>query len=155
MLSMRLPRVCYDFPIRLMTGQDTFGTTCLEPRKEMPGFLQRYVDRILYNGRFTAMIDTHNRYKYEGMPYTREELAQCRLLTKGLNGTVHTVNLYLRIESHFPEAVIAALRAAGHDLEVVGPFDEIMGHAGALVRHPSGVIEGAADPRGDGGVAAF
>ena len=61
----------------------------------------------------------------------------------------------LRIESRFPEEVIAALRAAGHDLEVVGPFDEIMGHAGALVRHPSGVIEGAADPRGDGLVAAF
>jgi gamma-glutamyltranspeptidase/glutathione hydrolase len=61
----------------------------------------------------------------------------------------------LRIESRFPEELIAALRAAGHDLEVVGPFDEITGHAGALVRHPSGVIEGAADPRGDGLVAAF
>ena len=31
----------------------------------------------------------------------------------------------------------------------------MMGHAGALVHHPSGVIEGAADPRSDGGVAAF
>jgi gamma-glutamyltranspeptidase/glutathione hydrolase len=30
-----------------------------------------------------------------------------------------------------------------------------MGHAGALLRHPSGVIEGAADPRGDGSVAGF
>ncbi len=51
--------------------------------------------------------------------------------------------------------MIAALIEAGHDVEVVGPFDEIMGHAGGLVRHPSGVIEGAADPRGDGVVAAF
>ena len=31
----------------------------------------------------------------------------------------------------------------------------MMGHAGALVRHPHGVIEGAADPRSGGGVAAF
>jgi gamma-glutamyltranspeptidase/glutathione hydrolase len=61
----------------------------------------------------------------------------------------------LRIEDRFPAQVIEALRAAGHDLEVVGPFDEVMGHAGVLVRHPSGVIEGAADPRGDGLVAAF
>jgi len=61
----------------------------------------------------------------------------------------------LRIESRFPAAVIAALIEAGHDVEVVGPFDEVMGHAGALVRHPSGVIEGAADPRGDGVVAGF
>ncbi len=61
----------------------------------------------------------------------------------------------LRIESRFAPAVIDALAAAGHDLEVVGAFDEVMGHAGALVRHPSGVIEGAADPRGDGIAAGF
>ncbi|MCH9012833.1 MAG: gamma-glutamyltransferase family protein [Proteobacteria bacterium] len=61
----------------------------------------------------------------------------------------------LRIENRFPAEVIAALIEAGHDVEVVGPFDEVMGHAGALVRHPSGVIEGAADPRGDGVVAGF
>jgi gamma-glutamyltranspeptidase/glutathione hydrolase len=32
-------------------------------------------------------------------------------------------------------------------------FSDTMGHAGALVRHPNGVIEGAADPRSDGAVA--
>src|SRR5690606_34833444 len=61
----------------------------------------------------------------------------------------------LRIEDRFAPETIDALRKAGHDVELVGPFDEIMGHAGALVRHPSGLIEGAADPRGDGVVAAF
>jgi gamma-glutamyltranspeptidase/glutathione hydrolase len=61
----------------------------------------------------------------------------------------------LRIENRFSEDLIEALKEAGHDVEVVGPFDEVMGHAGALVRHPSGVIEGAADPRGDGVVAGF
>jgi gamma-glutamyltranspeptidase/glutathione hydrolase len=30
-----------------------------------------------------------------------------------------------------------------------------MGHAGALVRHPDGIIEGGADPRSDGSVAAL
>ena len=33
--------------------------------------------------------------------------------------------------------------------------DEVMGHAGALVRHPDGLIEGAADPRSDGQAAGF
>jgi len=72
-----------------------------------------------------------------------------------LGRTWGAATMNLRIENRFPEEVITALRAAGHDLEVVGPFDEVMGHAGALLRHPSGVIEGAADPRGDGLVAAF
>ncbi|MFQ6017704.1 MAG: gamma-glutamyltransferase family protein [Kiloniellaceae bacterium] len=61
----------------------------------------------------------------------------------------------LRLENRFSADLVAALAAAGHDIELVGPFDEVMGHAGALVRHPSGLIEGAADPRGDGLVAAF
>ncbi|HBC07853.1 MAG TPA: gamma-glutamyltransferase, partial [Rhodospirillaceae bacterium] len=61
----------------------------------------------------------------------------------------------LRIENRFDPSVLDALKAAGHDLEVVGPFEEFMGHAGAIVRHPSGLLEGAADPRSDGCVAAF
>lgn len=61
----------------------------------------------------------------------------------------------LRIESRFPRGLLEALRAAGHDVAPVGEFDAIMGHAGALVRHPYGLIEGAGDPRGDGGAAAF
>ncbi len=61
----------------------------------------------------------------------------------------------LRIENRFSPEVVQALADAGHDIELADPFDEIMGHAGALVRHSSGVIEGAADPRGDGVVAGF
>jgi gamma-glutamyltranspeptidase/glutathione hydrolase len=61
----------------------------------------------------------------------------------------------LRLENRFALEVVDALVAAGHDVELVGAFDEVMGHAGALVRHGGGLIEGAADPRGDGVVAAF
>ncbi|MFQ5958448.1 MAG: gamma-glutamyltransferase family protein [Alphaproteobacteria bacterium] len=62
---------------------------------------------------------------------------------------------YLRLENRFAAEVVDALIEAGHDLELVGAFDPVMGHAGAVVRHPGGLIEGAADPRGDGVVAAF
>jgi len=61
----------------------------------------------------------------------------------------------LKLESRFSSAVIEALRARGHDVEVLGDFEETMGHAGALVRHPDGVLEGGFDPRGDGAVAGF
>lgn len=61
----------------------------------------------------------------------------------------------LKLESRIDASVVDALRSAGHEVEMAGAFDETMGHAGALVHHPHGVIEGAADPRGDGGVAAF
>ncbi len=60
----------------------------------------------------------------------------------------------LKLESRFDPALINALKAAGHEVEVFSePFSDTMGHAGALVRHPNGVIEGAADPRSDGVVA--
>ena len=61
----------------------------------------------------------------------------------------------LKLESRIDASLVDALASAGHDVEVVGAFDEVMGHAGALVHHPNGVIEGAADPRSDGGVAAY
>lgn len=65
----------------------------------------------------------------------------------------------LRMESRFDPALIDALRNAGHDVELVGPFEEMMGHAGAVVLHragdKAGVIEGAADPRSDGRAAGF
>jgi len=61
----------------------------------------------------------------------------------------------LKIENRFDADVIRQLDAAGHDLEFTGPYDEVMGHAGALVHHPDGLIEGAADPRGDGLAAGF
>jgi len=61
----------------------------------------------------------------------------------------------LKLEARFPPQVVDELRARGHDVEIVGEFDEIVGHAGAIVRHPTGVLEGGADPRSDGAVAAF
>ena len=61
----------------------------------------------------------------------------------------------LRIENRFDESVIRALIERGHDVEVVGAFEEIMGHAGALVRNADGLLEAAADPRSDGSAAGY
>lgn len=56
----------------------------------------------------------------------------------------------LKLESRFSPSLVAALRQAGHDVEVLEPFTSVMGHAGAIVRHDAGMLEGATDPRSDG-----
>ena len=61
----------------------------------------------------------------------------------------------LKLESRFPASVVAQLRAMGHEIEMLGDYDEAAGHAGALLRAPDGTLEGGTDPRSDGGVAAF
>ncbi len=59
----------------------------------------------------------------------------------------------LKIESRFDPALVEALVAAGHDVEVLGDFEDTMGHAGAVCVHADGLIEGACDPRADGACA--
>jgi gamma-glutamyltranspeptidase len=60
----------------------------------------------------------------------------------------------LRLESRFDGSLVEALVAAGHDVEVLSePYSDVMGHAGAVVRHRDGSCEGAHDPRADGGAA--
>jgi oxamate amidohydrolase len=60
----------------------------------------------------------------------------------------------LRIEPRFDDALIEQLATAGHDIEVLdAPYSDVMGHAGAIVLHPDGSLEGAHDPRADGGAA--
>lgn len=61
----------------------------------------------------------------------------------------------LKLEGRFDPALVDALRAAGHVVDVIEPFTSTMGHAGAVVRYADGVLEGAADPRSDGCVAGF
>ncbi len=61
----------------------------------------------------------------------------------------------LKLESRYDPALVERLRAMGHPVEMAGDFDERMGHAGALVLHPDGWIEGGEDPRSDGCVAAW
>ena len=60
----------------------------------------------------------------------------------------------LKLERRWDTTVVAELRQAGHKTELVEPFSDLMGHAGAIVRHADGLLEGAADPRCDGAAAA-
>ncbi len=58
----------------------------------------------------------------------------------------------LRLEPRFAPELLDRLAVAGHDIELVPePYSDTMGHAGAVVLHPDGSLEGAHDPRADGG----
>ncbi|HXP97400.1 MAG TPA: gamma-glutamyltransferase, partial [Telmatospirillum sp.] len=61
----------------------------------------------------------------------------------------------LKLESRVDPAVVDALRHAGHAVEIVPAFSNLMGHAGMVLRRADGFLEGATDPRSDGAVAAF
>lgn len=103
----------------------------------------------------------------EGQPQTQamiflrhvlhgQELQQAITAPRWLLGrTWGSETANLRVENRFDPAVISKLSNAGHDVEVIGAFNEVMGHAGGLVHHPGGLIEGAADPRSDGQTAGF
>jgi gamma-glutamyltranspeptidase/glutathione hydrolase len=68
-------------------------------------------------------------------------------------GSPHT---NLRLEARFEDGLVDRLVSAGHDVEVLAePYSDLMGHAGAVVAHPGGTLEGAHDPRADGGAAGL
>jgi oxamate amidohydrolase len=68
-------------------------------------------------------------------------------------GSPHT---NLRLESRFDQGLIEQLLSAGHDVEILSEaYSDTMGHAGAVVLHPNGTLEGVHDPRADGGAAGL
>ena len=61
----------------------------------------------------------------------------------------------LKLEANFPSALVEQLKALGHTVETVPALSTMMGHAGALIRHPDGLLEGAFDPRSDGSAGCW
>lgn len=56
----------------------------------------------------------------------------------------------LKVERDLAEYVGDDLVSRGHDMVVVDPCNELMGHAGAIVLMPEGATTAATDPRSDG-----
>lgn len=61
----------------------------------------------------------------------------------------------LKLESRFGTSVVSKLQSLGHEVEMLDAFDETVGHAGCIVRDPSGTLHGGWDPRSDGAVSSF
>ena len=92
-----------------------------------------------------ALFTRHVLY---GQPL-EEALDRPRWLLGRTWGSPHT---NLRLESRFATELVEKLAEAGHDVELLdAEYSDLMGHAGAVVLHPNGSLEGAHDPRADGG----
>ena len=92
------------------------------------------------------------RYAAFGQPLERA-LDAPRWLLGRTWGSSHT---NLRLESRFDGNLVDRLLAAGHDVEVLAEaYSDTMGHAGAVILHPDGTLEGGHDPRADGGAAGI
>ncbi|MNC08734.1 putative gamma-glutamyltransferase YwrD [compost metagenome] len=61
----------------------------------------------------------------------------------------------LKLEGRYSPETFKALRELGHDVEALPDFSEAVGHAGAIVRHINGMLEGAYDPRSNGSATGF
>jgi oxamate amidohydrolase len=59
------------------------------------------------------------------------------------------------LEGRFDGNLVERLMAAGHEVEVGAAYAGTMGHAGAVILHPNGALEGAHDPRADGGATGL
>jgi gamma-glutamyltranspeptidase len=71
-----------------------------------------------------------------------------------LGRTWGSTHVNLRLEARLDGGLVERLIAARHDVEVLGEaYSDTMGHAGAVVWHPDRTLEGAHDPRADGGAA--
>ncbi|MBS0533381.1 MAG: gamma-glutamyltransferase [Proteobacteria bacterium] len=71
-----------------------------------------------------------------------------------LGRTWGSSHMNLRLERRFDENLIDRLMSARHDVEVLdADYSDTMGHAGAVVLHANGTLEGGHDPRADGGAA--
>ncbi|KAA8995623.1 gamma-glutamyltransferase family protein [Affinibrenneria salicis] len=91
------------------------------------------------------------RHVVQGMPLQQAIAAPRWLLGRTWGQRSDT----LKLERRFSDATFDALRALGHDIEILTDFSETVGHAGAIVRHTNGMLEGAFDPRSNGSALGF
>tara|TARA_Y100001970_G_scaffold187005_1_gene227451 strand:- start:1388 stop:2977 length:1590 start_codon:yes stop_codon:yes gene_type:complete len=59
----------------------------------------------------------------------------------------------LKLESRFAPDLFTVLGDAGHDVQVIDSFSDLVGHAGGVSVSSNGIMEGGSDPRSDGKAA--
>jgi gamma-glutamyltranspeptidase/glutathione hydrolase len=72
-----------------------------------------------------------------------------------LGRTWGQTNDSLKLEARFSDEVFEELRRLGHDIERLNPYDDTVGHAGAIVLQRNGLMEAGSDVRSDGAAAGW
>ncbi len=91
------------------------------------------------------------RYVMQGMPLQQAVSAPRWLLGRTWGQSFDS----LKLECRFSPDTVMKLRELGHQVEMLPDFSEVVGHAGAIVRHNNGMLEGAYDPRSNGSASGF
>ncbi|MFP1730725.1 gamma-glutamyltransferase family protein [Lonsdalea quercina] len=91
------------------------------------------------------------RHVVQGLPLQQAIAAPRWLLGRTWGQTSDS----LKLEDRFTAATVDTLRTLGHEVEMLPDFSESVGHAGAIVRHTNGMLEGAFDPRSNGSALGF
>ena len=132
-------------PNRLAPGKRPFHT--LNPAlAELPDGRMMAYGTMGGEGQPQTQAALFTRHAVFGVPL-QEAITRPRWLLGKTWGQESTT---LKIEDRADPALVAALRHAGHEVEMLPAFSDLAGHAGAVVRHPGGLIEAASDPRSDG-----
>jgi gamma-glutamyltranspeptidase len=133
------------------------GPNCLKPGK-LPFHTLNPALARLHDGRTLA----YGTMGGEGQPQTQaavftrhvmfgQDLQAAITAPRWLLGrTWGNMSTNLKLEGRFPPQLVDELRRAGHDIEIVSDYTDMMGHAGGVSIDVNGVMEGATDPRSDG-----
>ena len=78
-----------------------------------------------------------------------EAIDRPRWLAGGLRADAGVV-----AESRVPESVLSAFRKDGTEVDLLGAWDEQVGHAQQIARQLNGRLQAASDPRADGAALA-
>jgi gamma-glutamyltranspeptidase/glutathione hydrolase len=140
---------------------DPSHPNCLAPRKRTAHTL--IPSMYLTGGRPRFVYGTMGG---DGQPQTQAALVT-RLVDRGLGPqaaveaprwllgrTWGETTRALRLEERFPADVVGSLRARGHDVRIVEPWSDLMGHA-QVIEIGADDLRGGSDPRADGAALGY
>lgn len=142
---------------------DEAHINCLQPRKRTFHTLNPAM--LFEDGQPVLVYGTMGG---EGQPQTQAALVT-RIIDYGMNvqeaieaprwlygRTWGASSNTLKLEARISEAVQRKLAEAGHELEIMPPLTDVMGHAGAIwIDQQTGVKFGGTDPRSDGAAVGY
>ncbi|MBB6443972.1 gamma-glutamyltransferase [Bacillus benzoevorans] len=142
---------------------DPKAVNCLQPRKRTYHTLN---PAMLFKEERPYLV--YGTMGGEGQPQTQAALVT-RILDYGFSvqaaieaprwlygRTWGAASNSLKIEGRIDSKIIHTLQARGHRMDVLEPFSDVMGHAGAIKIDPvTNVKFGGADPRGDGAAIGY
>lgn len=136
--------------LTLLPGKQPFHTLNPAAARLKDGRLMVY-GSMGGDGQPQTQAAIFTRHVIQGMPLQQAVSAPRWLLGRTWGESSDS----LKLEGRFSAGTLAQLAALGHEVETLPDFSEAVGHAGAIVRHTNGMLEGAFDPRSNGSAAGF